>query len=218
MTLRSFLRGVDLDAVREATRNAEKLTGSELVCVVVERCDDYPEASWRGAALGALAVVTADTLVNLFSGAWASAPAGWTVAPVLLGLVLGWMAATWLPGLRRLLIDREVIDLRVSRRVAQAFLEEEVANTVDRTGVLLLVAAFERRVEVAVDEGIASRVDESSWQQVITDLQPRLRGPGRGAALVRAVGDLGTILAEHRVPRRDDDVNELSDEPRIENR
>lgn len=218
MNLRSFLRGVDLDAVREATREVEERTGSEVVCVVVGRCDDYPEASWRGAAMGALAAVSLDALIGIVSGGWAPSPTGWTIAVVLLGLILGWTLATWIPPLTRLLVDRELLELRVSRRTAQAFLEEDVSSTVDRTGVLFLVAVFERRVEVAVDQGIASRVDESVWQEVVESLQARLAGPGRGEAVVQAVTDLGAILARHKLPRRVDDVNELSDEPRVQDR
>ena len=215
MNLKRFLQGVDLDRIRDVTREAEQATGGELVCVVVGRCDDYPAAAWRGAALGALAAVTIDSVVGVFSGSWSPAPVGWNIAIVLFGLVAGWLLVTWLPGLARLLIDRELIRHRVARRAAQAFIQEEVFATVDRSGILLLIAVFERRVEILADQGIAAQVPESAWNEVVETLERGLPTSQRGAAIEQAVTDLGRILADYEIARRDDDINELSDEPRI---
>ncbi len=215
MNLNRFLQGVDLDRIRDVTREAEQATGGELVCVVVGRCDDYPAASWRGAALGALTAVTIDAVVGVFSTSWSPAPAGWSMAIVLFGLVVGWTLVTWLPGLARQFIDRDLIRHRVARRAAQAFIQEEVFATVDRSGILLLIAVFERRVEIMADRGIGAQVPESAWEEVVENLERGLPGPDRGAAIERAVEDLGKILVEYEIARREDDINELSDEPRI---
>lgn len=218
MNLKRFLRGVDLDAIRDATQEAEQHTGSELVCVIVGRCDDYPAATWRGAAVGALAAVTVDAVLDVFGGGWSLQPAAWQIALVLAGLVAGGVLATWVPPLSRLLIDSDLMARRVSRRAAQAFIDEEIFATADRTGILLLVAVFERRVEIMADRGIAAMVDESVWSGIVDDLERGLKSAERGAVLEQAVRDLGTVLAEADVPRRDDDINELSDEPRVTDR
>lgn len=218
MNLGSFLRGVDLDAIRDATRDAEKLTGGELVCVIVGRCDDYPAATWRGAAVGALAAVTIDSVVDVLGGGWPLQSAAWQIALVLFGLVIGGALATWVPPLSRLLIDSDLMARRVSRRTAQAFIDEEIFATADRTGILLLVAVFERRVEILADRGIAAQVDPEVWPEIVEDLERGLKSAERGAILEQAVRDLGTVLAEAEVRRRDEDINELSDEPRVTDR
>lgn len=218
MNLGSFLRGVDLDAIRDATRDAEKLTGGELVCVIVGRCDDYPAATWRGAAVGALAAVTIDSVVDVLGGGWRLQSAAWQIALVLFGLVIGGALATWVPPLSRLLIDSDLMARRVSRRTAQAFIDEEIFATADRTGILLLVAVFERRVEILADRGIAAQVDPEVWPEIVEDLERGLKSAERGAILEQAVRDLGTVLAEAEVRRRDEDINELSDEPRVTDR
>lgn len=218
MNLKSFLRGVDLDAIRDATREAEQQAGSELVCVIVGRCDDYPAATWRGAAVGALAAVTIDSVIDVLGGGWSIQPAAWQIALVLFGLVIGGILATWVAPLARLFVDRDLMARRVSRRAAQAFIDEEIFATIDRTGILLLVAVFERRVEILADRGIATHVDSAVWSRIVKDLERGLKTAERGAILEQAVRDLGAVLAEAEVPRRDDDVNELSNEPRVTDR
>ena len=73
------LKPADLDAIRDATREAEQRTGGELVCVLVERCDSYPGIPWMGAGLSAIAASGA-------VGLWQWSALGWhTAAAVLIG-------------------------------------------------------------------------------------------------------------------------------------
>ncbi len=218
MRIRSFFSRADLTAIRDATEQAEQLTGGELVCVIVRRCDDYPEAAWRGAALGALTAVSLAAVGMINWGAWIPWGPAWMIGIVLAGLVLGWCVTRLIPVLERYLVDPQLAALRVSRRASVAFVEEEVFATVDRTGVLLFIALFEHRVQVLVDEGIRRRVEESVWDQVIDNLTRDLKSGKRGETIQRAVEELGRILAQHKVPRRDDDIDELSNEPRIYDR
>jgi len=218
LRIRSFFSEADLAAIRSATEEAEQLTGGELVCVIVGRCDDYQEASWRGAALGALTAVSIAAVSMVTTASWSPWGPAWMIGLVLAGLVLGWATVTLVPSLARYLADPVSLDLRVSRRAAAAFVDEEVFSTVDRTGVLLFIALFEHRVQILADEGVRQRVDESAWDQVIADLTGGLRSGQRGDAVRQAVVEIGRILATNKVPRRSEDVDELDNEPRIYDR
>jgi putative membrane protein len=117
-----------------------------------------------------------------------------------------------------LLIPAELAEVRVRRRAALAFLDEEVFRTRERTGILLFLSLFERRVVVLGDQGINRRVDPAEWQ----DLSDRLaRGAqcGRPAsALVTAIRQCGELLARRGVERREDDADELQDGLRMQDR
>jgi putative membrane protein len=119
------------------------------------------------------------------------------------------------PSWRRLLVGDEVLERRVRARAAQAFLDEELYATRDRTGLLLFVALFEHRVEILCDEGVRKVVPEGVWQEVADELARGLRTHQAGPALVAAVERCGILLESHGVERRADDADELSNRPRI---
>lgn len=205
----------DREAVRQATADAEAKTGAEVVSVVVARCDAYAGAVWKAALLGALAASLAVAAWLLAAGPW-RAPGALAVAlPPFAGAALGWLVATLWPALARLLVLPEVMDLRVDRRAAQAFVEEGIGATRAATGVLLFVALFEHRVRVVADRGVEGKVAEDVWLPIADDLALGMRQGRGGAALVAAIERCGELLAAVGVERAEDDENELSDDLRL---
>lgn len=204
----------DLTAIREATRAAEARTGGELVCVLVRRCDAYEGVPWKGAFLGAISGVTLATLWQVLTTGWSPLGPYLFALLTLLGAATGLLTVAALPGLRRLLIPAAVLDRRVDRRAASAFLEEEIFDTRDRTGVLLFVAFFEHRVRILADSGVEQRVDAGVWASIAGELTRGLRAGRAREALIEAIEACGAAL-ERSIARRPDDANELSDEPRV---
>lgn len=205
----------DLTAIREATEAAERRTGGELVCVLVKRCDPYPGGPWKGAMLGAIAGAAATSLWQTLGVGWQALDPYLLPLVTLLGAAIGFLAVVALPNLQRLLVPADVLDLRVDRRAAAAFLAEEIFATRERTGVLLFVAFFEHRVRILADAGIHEKVDESVWDGIAGELTRGIRAGRTREALVAAIEACGKVLAERGVERRADDENELSDEPRL---
>jgi putative membrane protein len=113
------------------------------------------------------------------------------------------------------LVPSDVLDRRVDRRAAAAFLSEEVFDTRDRTGVLLFIALFEHRIRVLTDRGVGQRIADEGWQPIVDRLTEGLRQPRPGPAIVEAIGAAGDLLAAAGVGRRTDDSNELDDSPRL---
>ncbi len=215
VSIRDTFSEEELAAVREATRAAERRTSAEIVCVVVGRCDDYEQALAKGAALGALAGAAAASLWHLTSRAWLVGPAAWLALPALLGAGLGLAAVLLWPALRRGLVSQEVLARRVHARALEAFVEESMAVTRERMGVLLFLGLFEHRVEVLCDRGVQERVPQEAWQGVVEALARGIREDRAGAALVAAVEASAELLVRHGVARQAGDVNELPDEPRV---
>ncbi len=205
----------DLSAIREATEAAERRTGGELVCVLVKQCDTYPGSPWKGAALGAIAGAAATTVWHTLGLGWRAIDPYLPPLLTLAGAALGFLAVVALPTLRRLLVPADLLDLRVDRRAAAAFLAEEVFATRERTGVLLFVAFFEHRVRILADSGLDARVGADAGGAIAGELTRGIRAGRTREALVAAVEACGKVLEEHGVARRADDENELADEPRL---
>src|SRR6185295_7894052 len=139
MTADRFFSQADLDAVQAAVREAELRTSGEIVPYVVDQSDTYPSAAWKGSALGALLAPLVALAVYLWTSIW--------------GIPLAWWIAL-LPPVRRWMAGDQVLEERARRRAAVAFLEQEVFRTRDRTGILLFLSLFERRVVLLADTGI----------------------------------------------------------------
>lgn len=196
---------------------AESRSAGEIVPLLVEAADDYPAAGWKSATLGALSAAAVAALIRPLLPGWGTSPL-WLVLPTALGALLGALAARGLPGWRRWLIGAARLEERVDASAAEAFLRHEVFRTRDRSGILILIALFERRVRILADEGIHAAIPAETWEQVAGEAAATVRARGAGEALRRAVERCGELLAQRGPERRADDRNELPDAPISERR
>lgn len=218
MDPRRFFSEADLGAVSEAAREAELRTSGEIIPYVVGACDDYDEAGWKAAVFGALAGAVGGFAAHYIGGFWGGSTVQWVVGPALVIALGGFLLCRWVPAVRRSFVRDEILDLRARRRAATAFLDEEVFSTRDRTGVLIFVAIFERRVVVLGDAGINAAVPEGAWERVVEDMVAGIRRGEPARALVDAIVECGRLLEEHRVEIRTDDTDELPNELRLRER
>jgi len=204
----------DLDAIQTAVREAEERTSGEIVPYAVDRSDEYATAAWKGAALGALLGPMVALAIHRWSDLWGIPLAVWMAVPAPLGGALGYLLADLLRPVKRWMVGAAVLDVRTRRRAAVAFLDQEVFNTRDRTGILLFLSLFERRVVLLADAGIHQKVKEGEWEAITSRLAAGIRQARPGPALVEAIRACGELLERHQVERRPDDRDELANELR----
>ena len=208
---------LDDEAVRAAVRRAEARTSGEIVPVVVSKSADYEVATWRGAVgMVLIALAALLLLLQLHDGwrlAWLYTP--WGVVATALGAgVVGAVLATYVPPVQRLAAGTPLLDETVHRRALQAFVEEEVFQTRDRTGILIYVSLWEHRIEVLGDTGINERVRPDDWAEVVDRIRTGIRNDDLTGGLVEAIEMCGRLLERRGVNVRLDDENELSDSMR----
>ncbi len=213
---RYFSEG-DLLAIREATTAAETRTGGEIVPYIVERVIEQDEGCWRGATIGALAAALAAGIANAFGEFWGGSGLWWITLPTIVGSGLGYMVGG-IGSVSRRLIPEDHIERAVRVRAEAAFVEEEVFDTRDRTGILVFLSLFERRAVILADAGINRSVPPGTWQDLVDDLVAGIKAGRAAEALRTAVIRCGEVLAEHEVPLRPDDIDELPDAPRVRER
>jgi putative membrane protein len=214
MTPDRFFSQDDLDAIRAAVGEAEARTSGEIVPYVVEQSDEYPTAAWKGAALGALLFPMLALALHRWSTLWGLPFGYWVALPAPLGAAVGYLLGDFLPPVRRWLAGEPVLESRARRRAAVAFVDQEVFRTRDRTGILLFLSLFERRVVLLADAGIHQKVEAGKWEEITRRLAEGIRRGRPGPALVEAIRACGEVLATHGVERRHDDADELSNELR----
>jgi putative membrane protein len=197
--------------VQEAVRRAEGLSRGQIVPVVVEKSDPYPEVRFRGGLLLAALATGAVLLLRLPLGL-----AELVILQVAAG-GLGALLAVWNP-LERLLAGRRALEEAVRARAVRAFHEQGLHRTAEGTGVLIFASLFERRAVVLGDRGIHERVGDGEWARAVAALVAGMRAGDPGRGFVEAVALCGARLAEHfpRDPGAKATANELEDAIRVE--
>lgn len=212
--MKSMIDRLTLDRIHDAVGRAEERTAGEIVPMVVPRSDDYEEAVWRGAGAAILLTLLAVLLVLRFYEGWGL---GWLFAPwgvalsVLAAGTVGALLTRYVYPLQRLLAGSERLDETVHRRALQAFVEEEVFDTRDRTGILLFVSLREHRIEVLGDTGINQQVESDDWAEVVARIRRGIKNDNLTDGLVEAIEMCGRLLERKGVDIRPDDKNELTD-------
>jgi putative membrane protein len=194
----------DLDAVHDALRAAEKRTIGEIVPVVFERADAYPEARWRaGAAFTFFAA--------LLLAAWLPWHAPhWLLACLSASALLGGLLAAWLPDVARTFVTSARVTEMAEEQAFQEFFRHGLHKTAEQTGVLLFVCLFERRVIVFGDAGIDAKVGAPAWADARDALLKGIRAGSLRDGLIASIRQLGDVLAQH-FPWREGDRNEIPD-------
>lgn len=194
----------DRARIEAAVRAAEQRSRGEIVPVIVEKCDGYPEARFRGAFI-ALALATLAVLVTHVPVTLAE------LALIQLGAALiGGVVALWDP-VERFLAGRAERELAARDRALRAFHEHALHRTRDGTGVLVFAALFEHQAVVLGDHGIDEKMGPEQWQRAVGALVDGMRRNDPTSGFCSAIEIIGGTLAQH-FPRGPDDAgNELDD-------
>jgi putative membrane protein len=176
--------------VAEAIARVEQQTDAELVTVLAARADDYAYIPLLWASLLALIV---PGVVHYLSG-WLS------VHTLLMVQWVSFIALSLLfriPRITTLLIPRTVRHWRASNLARRQFLEQNLHHTVGSTGVLIFVSEAERYVEILVDEGISSRLDNSVWASIVKTFTLQVKQGQTLQGFVSCIEACGELLKVH---------------------
>jgi putative membrane protein len=113
-----------------------------------------------------------------------------------------------IPALKRLFISQAEMTEEVEEAALTAFFRHRLAETRDRTGILLFVSVYERRALVLADKGINLKVAPETWQQVVDLVLQGIREGRPAEGLCEAVTRCGQIVSS-QFPVRAGDKDEL---------
>lgn len=205
----------DLKRITAAVNAAEGQTSGEIVPYVVERSEAYEAALWRGGfALSGLAW--------LGVALWYQWGTTWTalgLVEILSGLVLaqggGMLLVLFIPPLKRFFAGQAALAAAVQREAQAAFLAEEIFKTRERTGILLFLSLFEKRVVALGDAGINAKVAPQEWEEVVQTIVSGMHRGQPAEGLLSAIQQCGALLQKQGVLRRGDDGDELANTLRM---
>jgi putative membrane protein len=207
----------DRQRIAAAIESAEDSTSGEIVPYVVLRSGSYDAVSWRAGVLGALAVLAAIGLLRLVvpDALPLLAHDGLALAGSLVGGIAAAFLGSAVAPATRLLAGSDRMEAAVRQRAKEAFVDEEIFATRDRTGILLFVSLLEHRIEVLADAGIYQQVDDAAWTDVTARIRDGIEAGHLTEGLIDAIERCGALLDEHGLDARPDDPDELSSHLRV---
>jgi len=206
--VKQFLSDDQRARINAEVAKAEKLTAGEIVVMFISASYHYPMANVIGATTFAIPLALIFTPV-ISGWLWIGNQNMWlflglfTVFFILFHEII--KHTLWL---KRYFISRKEIDAEVKEAAVTHFFHHGLYRTRDKTGVLVLISVFERRVWVLADQGINAKVPESQWESIVKILTDGIKEKRSADAICAAVERIGDLLKVH-FPIKPDDIDEL---------
>lgn len=199
-----FLTDAEKENIRNAVKEVEKITSGEIVPMVVSASYSYPLSNFIGAFSIAMIIALITVLVLKNDHLWLF------MSVYMAAFIIIYELIKYILPLKRLFISDKEINAEVEEAAVNAFYKNDLYKTRDKTGVLIYISVFEKKVWVLADKGISCREDPKIWQEIVTIIVNGIKEKRQTDAIVKAIARTGEILGTH-FPVKKDDTNELTD-------
>ncbi|WP_246838261.1 TPM domain-containing protein [Leptospira meyeri] len=212
--LKHYFNQTDLEEIKRAVGEAESKTSAEIVPFFAESSHHYKEWAWLGAFLvGGITGVSFYTIQNLYGLVWDNESL-FAVLSVWIGAIFGLTLTALFPKLRINLVSKGAKQYFVDLRAKEAFLDEEVFRTKNRTGILIYISLYEHFVRILPDKEIARVVPKSEWNEAVKLIIEGMKTKKKKEGIVSSILFCGDLLKKYNIQREKDDKNEISNEIR----
>lgn len=191
--------------ISDAIAQEEQRTSGEIVAMIVKRSS----VSGHVPLTLTLFIYVLFLVFELPNHVWISEQGySWII---LAAAVATYAASFWLAKLnliQRIFTPVNDLIFQVERRAILEFQQAGIQATDGKTGILIFISLFERRVVVLADATISAKLPPATWQELCKNLTAKIKQKESAQGIVEAVKNCGSILAEH-FPINAGDRNEL---------
>jgi putative membrane protein len=206
-----FLTPAERERVTRCVREVEKGSSGEIVPLVRSSSYHYPAATLFGALVASVLIAAAATAADAVFKPWGSLSLLdlWVFPAVFAAsFLVAYQLLRAIPALKRLFISQAEMTEEVGEAALTAFFRHRLAETRDRTGILLFVSVYERRAVVLADKGINLKVAPETWRQVVDLVLQGIREGRAAEGLCEAITRCGELVTA-QFPVRAGDKDEL---------
>ena len=159
---RNMSDSVDTGPILQAVESAEQKTSAEFVVAIEPRCGSYRDVD----VLFGAAWAFAGLLYELFNP-WSVHNPDWIPVNMVVVFGLGWLFSAHTRVVHQWFVGRTRKDRQVREFGRALFYQQGISQTRGRTGILVLVAQTEKRVEIVADSGVLKAVDTKEWDALM---------------------------------------------------
>lgn len=200
----------DRELIKNLIQEAEKKTQSELIPMIVHHSDMYPAAHFRAAIivsfLFSLALYYSPlSIINPIYFLWIQLP----------GLYVGYFLGH-IPFIKRLLITKSEIEEEVTQKGYEAFYNHNLHLTHNHSGVLLLISVMERKIKIITDVGIAKKVEQKVWDEIMNQFTQKIKEEKFIDGLKDCIQAVSTVLENYFPADGKERLNEIENDLIVE--
>jgi putative membrane protein len=201
------LNAAEQARIEEAVGQAEQRTSAEFALAVAQAADRYEAYPMLWAALAALITGGAIAVIAPWAGT-TSMFAAQAIVFVALGIVL------YLAPVRHWLVPASVREEEATKLAQLQFAALVQQRTDAQVGLLMFVSLAEHHIEIIVDKGIAERVPQDAWAEIVDEFAGRVRSGALADGFVGAI-ERCTVILEREFPPGPTDRNEMPNSPTL---
>ena len=196
----------DAQRIEEAIKTAEKKTNGEIVVHVSEQSDAY-----FSGVLACSLLLGGASLVLAYGSSFFVPSLATEYAELfsIVVFILAFALAFFIPSIRLLFVAPDEIDRRVIEKAERVFLERELFQTKDRTGLLIFISYLEHRVEVLGDTGINKQISQEQWVDIVNAITAGIKNKNASDGVVKGISLAADLLVTSDFHIQPDDENEL---------
>lgn len=192
------------EEIEKQVESVEAVSSAEVVVCLQNTSENYTDLDLIWAALFGIT-----TLAYKIWSPHVFDP-NWILVNVLFAGFCGFAISRWV-GLRRLLMSSGRVNKSVKRAAYAHFHARGVHQTRERTGILVFVSRYERKIVLVPDSGIEARLSQQLW----TGWAEKFGSASSERELLESLkAQMEAFQGPFRrqSPRRDDDIDELSNQ------
>lgn len=207
--MKSILTDSEIQKLNALVAKVEKGNNVQVVLAVVKRSDSYAEIPWKAFALGSvitsflvfiiLLLTVVDSFLMLMS------------LPFFVGIVF--MLLSMIHPFSSIFLSSHRADLEVKQHAQSLFLSKELFATEKRTGILMFISIFERKVFLLPDKGLQNLLPAEQLEDIMKPMIVQLKKKNLVASFETGLEKLVAVLETNvNKPIPATGKNELPDE------
>lgn len=214
MKASQLLKDSEKKQVEQAIADAEKETQAEIVCAIATESGRYERSMAISGLIFGIAALS--ILYILFTNAGFPKPGRgyhsleWMIFSLCAGYLAGSYLASRIHPLKRLLTSEDEMGSEVRRSASYVFAIASVSNTVKRSGILLYLSLFERRIVIAADQGVEKAIGPGNLDKLRENAESHMRRKEYLSAFTDTI-KLATEMLKTDFPPDPENPNELPD-------
>ena len=206
----------DKKRIKEAVRKVEKTTSGEIVTYFIKKSGNYLESSLIVTLFSIIIfLITICVLSYLWLLPFSFNVINYSISIISFSGII-FLITYFIPPVKRLIISKEKKVETVHKKALQVFLDEEIFNTKDRTGILIFISSFEHQVHIITDKGIEKFLKPEEKNELVNLIIKGIKDKKPAEGIIQAIHLYGNLLVNAGYEIKQDDTNELSDEIRTE--
>lgn len=208
--MKQFLNATEKEQIEHRITELERNSSGEIVVYVAKASHSYKSAVFTAALIGFFVMNL--LLFYAYFTQWGDFTREYLLffgIQNLIGAIVAGVIAWFSPILRTKLVFKDKVEELVLTKAKDVFLNYDLFNTVDRTGVLIYISILEHKVMVLGDVGISEKINEQAWETLLQDVVRGIKDKKAAKGILQAIADCEKILLDHGFEVKPDTINEL---------